>query len=293
MSLKRKVRRGHHQNSEGSWAVSYVDMLTLLLSFFIIFYSNTQNKDADENLTPLQKIALDMSGKSGAPGAGPGAGPGNGAGTGSEKGTGHGVGGEGNQVTAGAAGTGGTGAPTGEGNQFGSNLWGKKGEAGKGNISVSQEDLALLELIKTRMAKEAGANMKMADKSLEIDFEGLSFFESGKIKLRPQAEAQLEKVIALLVKYKDIVHITVQGHTDPTQTHTSKATFSDNWELSVLRATSVLKVFLKDGFNQELLSAEGFADTRVSRLPAQTMSKEELAKLRRITLRIEPIQVKK
>ena len=283
MSLRRKVRRGHHQNSEGSWAVSYVDMLTLLLSFFIIFYSNTQNKDADENLTPLQKIALDMSGKSGAPGTGTGTGTGNGTETGT--GTGSGIAGVGNTPTA--------AAPTGEGNQFGSSLWGKKGEAGKGNISVTQEDLALLELIKTRMAAEVAANMKMADKSLEIDFEGLSFFESGKINLRPEAEAQLQKVIALLIKYKDIVHITVQGHTDPTQARPSKKTFSDNWELSVLRATSVLKVFLKDGFNQELLSAEGFADTGASRLPAQILSKDELAKLRRITLRIEPIQVKK
>ena len=281
MSLKKKPRRGNHQ-SEGSWAVSYVDMLTLLLCFFIIFYNNEKNRD--DGMTPMQKIAMDLSGRkpssleaAAGPGAGPGNGTGNIGGTGAGPGTGSGVGGD--------------------GNQFGTNLWGKKTTAGTGNISVTPEDLALLELIKARIGTEVGAQLKMSDKSLELDFAGMSFFKSGQIKLLPEAEVQLGKVITLLDKYKDIVHITVQGHTDPLlmHMHKTKNTFSDNWELSALRATSVLKVFIKDGFPQQQLSAEGFADMRDSTdtKPIDQMTKEELANLRRITLRIEPLQVKK
>jgi chemotaxis protein MotB len=272
MSLNRKQRRPA-KNGEGSWAVSYVDMLTLLLCFFIIFYSNTQNRP-DESV--LQKIAFDLSGQPAAlaPKAG-----GTDTANGGLLGIGHGAGN-------------GTGTATGEGTMFGSNLWGKAAVKGNGNISVSPEDLALLELIKTRLMKDLPASIKSTEKSLEINFEGISFFQSGKTKLLPEAEVQIGKVINLLGKYKDIVRITVQGHTDPSKISASKKNFSDNWELSVLRATSVLKLFLKNGFSQEMLSAEGFADTRVNRAIAE-YNAEELSKLRRITLRIEPVQVKK
>src|ERR1035437_4753476 len=170
MLLNRKQRR-QTKHSEGSWAVSYVDMLTLLLCFFIIFYSNKQNHP-EENL--LQKIAFDLSGK---PSAGNVAGKGDGtdAGTGTGMGTG----------------------------------------VGSGNVTITQDDFALLELIKTKLKNELPADIKTGEKSLEINFEGISFFESGKTKLLPQAEVQIEKVITLLSKYKDIVRVTVQGHTDP------------------------------------------------------------------------------
>ena len=39
MILVKKNRRIHQEeDSEGSWAVSYGDMITLLLSFFVIFH---------------------------------------------------------------------------------------------------------------------------------------------------------------------------------------------------------------------------------------------------------------
>ncbi len=37
-------------DSEGSWAVSYGDMITLLLTFFILFFSVHPNNDAEDNL---------------------------------------------------------------------------------------------------------------------------------------------------------------------------------------------------------------------------------------------------
>lgn len=281
MSLNRKQRRPA-KNTEGSWAVSYVDMLTLLLCFFIIFYSNTQNHP-EENI--LQKIAFDLSGR---PSAGNTTGKGEGNGSGSISGTGAGIG----SFGAGFGPGNGSGNATGSGNLTGSSLWGKTAVKGTGNINISPEDLAMLELIKSKLAKELPASIKTGERSLEINFEGISFFPSGKTKLLPEAEVQITKVITLLEKYKGIVRITVQGHTDPTKLTVSKKNFSDNWELSVLRATSVLKLFLKNGFSQEMLSAEGFADTRMNREIAE-YNPEELSKLRRITLRIEPMQVKK
>ncbi len=269
MLLERRQKRKLQHTGEGSWAVSYVDMLTLLLCFFIIFYSNSQTAD---QVTPLQRIVFDLNSKQGGKGEG--------------KLTGGAV--EAEKIGL-AAGTG-SGAATGTGEQVGVNLWGKNIAAReKGNISISPEDLALLEVVKARIETQSFARMKMTEKSLEVNFEGLSFFNSGEMKLRPEATVQLTKVIELLSKYKDLVKVTVQGHTDPTILNSrSKFSFSDNWELSVLRATSVLKVFIKNGFPQEQLSAEGFSDTQV-RQPAEAITKEQLAKMRRITLRLEPI----
>lgn len=289
MLLNRKARR-QKQHSEGSWAVSYVDMLTLLLCFFIIFYNDSQNH-GEENL--LQRIAFDLSGKP--TGSGDGSGTGTGHGTGGIGSVVSGIGNTQNKGTGAGAGSGpgtGTGNATGDGSLIGSNLWGKAAVVGHGNVTVSPEDLAMLALIKAKLEAELPASIKTGERSLEINFEGISFFESGKTKVTAAAEVQIQHVIDMLAKYKDIIHVTVQGHTDPTKT-SKRHTFSDNWELSALRATSVLKLFIKSGFSQEMLSAEGFADSRSNREVASELSREELAKLRKITLRIEPVQVKK
>ncbi len=239
MLLKRIPRRKKVHN-EGSWAVSYVDMLTLLLCFFIIFYNNSKGKN-DQTL--LQKIAVNMNDKVGADGK---AKP----------------------------------SPT-------ASVSMKDIESGK--VAVLPEDLALLQLIRTNALKDISANIVTKDKSLEINFEGVSFFKSGKTNLLPEAKSQIVKIIEALNKHKGTIRITVQGHTDPTKSK-KPMSHSDNWELSVLRATSVLKMFISSGYSQEMLSAEGFADTRIDRTVA-SYSKEELAKQRKITLRIEPVQV--
>jgi chemotaxis protein MotB len=236
MLLKRSPRR-KKVHSEGSWAVSYVDMLTLLLCFFIIFYNNSKGKNEE---TLLQKIAVNMNDKTGKA----------------------------------------TPSPT-------ASVSMKDIEEGK--VAALPEDLALLQLIKTNALKDISASIIAKDKSLEINFEGISFFRSGQTNLLPEAKNQITKMIEALDKHKGTIRITVQGHTDPTKSKKPKS-HSDNWELSVLRATSVLKMFINSGYSQELLSAEGFADTRIDRSVA-SFSKEELARQRRITLRIEPVQV--
>ncbi len=237
MLHKRNTRRVK-KHSEGSWAVSYVDMLTLLLCFFIIFYNNNQSKGKSEE-TLLQKIAVNMSDKA---------------------------------------------IPTPTVSEKV-----KVKDMAEGKVAVLPEDLALLQLIKSNVLKDIDASIVGKDKSLEINFEGVSFFKSGKTQLLPEAEQKISKLIQSLEKHKNTIRVTVQGHTDTTKS--KRQSYSDNWELSVLRATSVLKMFIKNGYSQEMLSAEGFADTRIDRTVA-SYTKEDLARQRKITLRIEPVQVK-
>lgn len=236
--LLKNTQRRRKRNQEGSWAVSYVDMLTLLLCFFIIFYNNQKNTKQE---TLLDKIAADLGNRK--PGS------------------------TSTKATA-------MQAPIPETKM----------------VPAIPYEVALLESIKTTLAKDFGANIIAKDKGLEINFDGVSFFNSGRTQLSSEGAKTIEKIIHQLAPNKDQIHVTVQGHTDPTKTN-AKLNFQDNWELSVLRATSVLKMFIKNGYSQKMLSAEGFADTRYDQ-NVGTLTKEDLAKMRRVTLRIEPMKVK-
>lgn len=241
--LLNQTRKRKKKNHEGSWAVSYVDMLTLLLCFFIIFYNNN-NANGSKKETLLNQIAEGMSDRK--PGS----------------------------ATTKVAQT--STAPE-----------------TKPESKIAPEapsEMVLLDSIKSNLTMDFGANIVSKDQGLEINFEGVSFFHSGKTDLRQEGRETIEKIIGKLSAHKNQIHLTVQGHTDPTKTK-KRQNYSDNWELSVLRATSVLKIFIKNGYSQELLSAEGFADTKSERAIA-SLTKEDLAKMRRITLRIEPAKVK-
>ncbi|HTJ96815.1 MAG TPA: flagellar motor protein MotD [Rhodocyclaceae bacterium] len=54
--------------------------------------------------------------------------------------------------------------------------------------------------------------------------------------------------------------ITVEGHTD--NIPISNDIFPSNWELSVVRASSVVRLFVENGVDPRLLTATGFADQR-------------------------------
>lgn len=55
MAIIRRQRVTDHQevDSEGSWAISYGDMITLLLTFFILFFSTNPEKDRLEHMDSL------------------------------------------------------------------------------------------------------------------------------------------------------------------------------------------------------------------------------------------------
>lgn len=62
MGRLRKIKRvsAFEHDSEGSWAISYGDMITLLLSFFVIFFSFDFKKDTEQKLESniMNNIAL-------------------------------------------------------------------------------------------------------------------------------------------------------------------------------------------------------------------------------------------
>ncbi len=76
--------------------------------------------------------------------------------------------------------------------------------------------------------------------------------------------------------------ITIEGHTDNVPIKTTQ--FPSNWELSAVRATTVLRLFADSGIAAERLTAIGFADTR----PVEpNLLADGRARNRRVTILID------
>lgn len=68
-------------------------------------------------------------------------------------------------------------------------------------------------------------------------------FQSGSATVDKRGKEALAKLAEVLNKQKD-VDINIEGHTDTKPIHTAR--FEDNWDLSVIRATSVVRILTKD-----------------------------------------------
>lgn len=68
-------------------------------------------------------------------------------------------------------------------------------------------------------------------------------FESGSARVDKRGKEALAKLAEVLNKQTD-VDVYIEGHTDSKPIHTAQ--FKDNWDLSVIRATSVVRILTKD-----------------------------------------------
>jgi len=88
---------------------------------------------------------------------------------------------------------------------------------------------------------------------------GKAMFKSGSAEINPKAYSVLDKIISMALKYHEF-HLDIKGHTDNLPISGGK--FSSNWELSALRATTVLRYMLERGLSPDRLTATGYADTQ-------------------------------
>lgn len=96
------------------------------------------------------------------------------------------------------------------------------------------------------------------DTGIDITFRGALFFDSGSVTLKNEAKTLLAELIpAISVQAKDF-GIVVEGHTD--NTPISNSLYSSNWELSSVRACTVLRLFEEDGFDPKKLKAIGWGE---------------------------------
>ena len=98
-------------------------------------------------------------------------------------------------------------------------------------------------------------NIKVDKGVVYIDISDKLLFKSGKYEVSSQAKAVLGKVAAVLKNQADI-EFMVEGHTDNVAYR--GGVLLDNWDLSVKRATSVVRILQKEyGLDPAKMSAAG------------------------------------
>jgi chemotaxis protein MotB len=89
-----------------------------------------------------------------------------------------------------------------------------------------------------------------------ISLEEKLLFGSGSTEVDPRGKNALRKLAVVLEQNRDI-NITIEGHTDDVPV-ISGAKYADNWDLSVQRATSIIRILLEGTtINPKRLTASG------------------------------------
>ena len=93
---------------------------------------------------------------------------------------------------------------------------------------------------------------------ITLSVSGNVLFPSGEVELSARGEKVLEKIRDFVIRHPD-QEINIRGHSDDVPP-APDSRFEDNWEISSLRAISVLKYLLKQGIEPNRLSATGLSD---------------------------------
>jgi chemotaxis protein MotB len=109
----------------------------------------------------------------------------------------------------------------------------------------------------TEEVKKGELQVRQYKDMLTVDVAEQMFFDSGRADLKDTGKAVLKKVSDALKGYDDKV-IRVVGHTDNVPIKTK--VFPSNWELSVARATTVVRYLQETGIPPERMIASGRAE---------------------------------
>jgi len=117
-------------------------------------------------------------------------------------------------------------------------------------------------------------------RGVTIEINDSILFSPGQALLQP-ASIKAMRAIAEVLAAADFP-ITIEGHTDNVPISTTQ--FPSNWELSAVRATTVLRLFADAGVMPERLTAIGYSDTR----PVEpNLLADGRARNRRVTILID------
>ena len=90
-------------------------------------------------------------------------------------------------------------------------------------------------------------------RGVSVEINASVLFDPGDAALTAESD-QVLRALAVLLK-NDPHAVQVEGHTDPTPI--KNALFPSNWELSAVRASSVVRLFIDSGVAAERLTAVG------------------------------------
>ena len=126
--------------------------------------------------------------------------------------------------------------------------------------TASQQDKSQFDALVRNLTdevKRGELQVRQYKDMLTVDVAEQLFFDSGKADLKDTGKSVLKKVAEAIKGYDDKV-IRVVGHTDNVPIKTKQ--FASNWELSVARATTVVRFLQEAGVPPERMVASGRAE---------------------------------
>lgn len=152
----------------------------------------------------------------------------------------------------------------------------KKGEQRQKMKNVANEIMDALQ----PLVAQGKVRLLETSRGVTIEINDSILFPAGQAKLQP-ASGSAMLAIAQVLAASDFP-ITIEGHTDNVPIATPQ--FPSNWELSAMRATTVLRLFNDGGVGAERLTAIGYGETR----PLETNTTlEGRARNRRVSILID------
>lgn len=133
------------------------------------------------------------------------------------------------------------------------------------------------------LVKSGKVRVLETSRGISIEINDSILFNPGQALLSPPA-VEAMRAIAVVIAPGDFP-VTIEGHTDNVPINTQQ--FPSNWELSAVRATTVLRLFNQTGVAAGRLTAIGYGDQR----PVETNDTVEgRSRNRRVTILIDAEQ---
>ncbi len=208
-------------DGKGSWILTFADMMTLILVFFIMLYALSQYKE-EEFRAEISKISV--------------------------------IDGDGKQVSVidYAAKTGRDPEPL-------------KAIEDMLGLNPSPD---VIDTVQPKVLKDLESMVKyseltdtielqQAGDQINLSIDGRFLFASGKADLKDSAKVIFSNLTVIFRENSDY-RIAIRGHTDDLDINTVQ--FPSNWELSAVRATTVLRYFIAQGLDPVRMTATGYAD---------------------------------
>ncbi|GHM99367.1 flagellar motor protein MotB [Cytophagales bacterium WSM2-2] len=104
--------------------------------------------------------------------------------------------------------------------------------------------------------KENDLTVKVKNGKVYVSLAEQLLFGSGSIDVDKKGEGALQQLAKAIKDQKDI-RVMIEGHTDNVPISAKSKYMEDNWDLSVLRATSITKILIKGGMTPGQVTAAG------------------------------------
>lgn len=248
--MARRRREEEHENHE-RWLVSYADFITLLFAFFVVMYAISSVNEGKYRVlsNSLVNAFKNTTGQSG---------------------------GQPISVIQGAPVL--PPKPIAKPERLHD---AKKGDEVKAERRSKMKNVADEIMVALQpLVAQGKVRLLETSRGVTIEINDSILFPAGQAKLQV-ASINAMMAIAQVLSSSDFP-ITIEGHTDNIPISTQQ--FPSNWELSAMRATTVLRLFNEGGVGAERLTAIGYGETR----PVETNTTiEGRARNRRVSILID------